>query len=248
MAPEIPTISERQIQLLKCLVEEYLETAEPVGSETLDKKYSLGISPATIRNEMVRLTDLGYLSQPHVSSGRSPTTKALRFYVDHIMKTRNLSVADEVSVKERVWDHRQELDKFLREATRALADKTKALAVTATENGDLYYAGVSNVLEMPEFYDYQLTRSLFETLDEFDFWWRILEAHSDPFDILIGDQFVGTTNLSQCGFIYRKFDSPIVSGAIGIVGPARLNFPAVIPMVRYVGDLIYELSRSMHRS
>jgi heat-inducible transcriptional repressor len=240
-----PTLSERQTFILKCLVEEFLQSAEPVGSETLDKKYNLGVSPATIRNEMVRLTDSGYLSQPHTSSGRSPTTKGLQFYVAHIMKPKDLSVAEEVAVKERVWDYREELDKLLREATKALAEKTKTLAVTVTGDRDLYYSGAANVLEMPEFYDYELMHSLLSRLDEYDFWWDVLEAHSDPFDILLGDQFESTQLFSRCGYIYRKFQTPHVSGAIGIVGPTRLHYPTIIPLVRYMGDLIFELGRSM---
>lgn len=247
MTQEHFVLSERQIQILRSLVEEYLQTAQPVGSETLEKKYSLGVSPATIRNEMVRLSDIGYLSQPHTSSGRSPTPKALRFYVDHIMKPKQLSVAEEVAVKERVWDYREEKDKLLREVTKALADRTKALAVTATQSGDLYYSGVANVLEMPEFYDYELTHSLFEMLDRYDFWWQILEQQHDPFDVLLGEQFVAKKQLSQCGYVYYKFQTDELSGAIGVVGPTRLNYPYVIPMVKYMGDLIGELTRKMSR-
>ena len=75
---QIPNLSERQIQILKAIIEEYIATAEPVGSETLDKKYNLGISPATIRNEMVRLTTMRLLNQSHTSGGRAPTPDALK--------------------------------------------------------------------------------------------------------------------------------------------------------------------------
>jgi len=113
----IKDLSQRQIQILKAMIEAYITTAQPVGSETLDKKYNLGVSPATIRNEMVRLTDMKFLSQPHTSSGRSPTPAALKYYVENLMKPKDMSVADEVSVKEKIWDYRQEVDKLLREAT-----------------------------------------------------------------------------------------------------------------------------------
>ena len=67
-------LTARQVEILKSLIEEYIETAEAVGSETLEKKHNLSASPATIRNEMVRLTDLGYLKKAHVSAGRIPTS------------------------------------------------------------------------------------------------------------------------------------------------------------------------------
>lgn len=237
-------LTQRQITILKTLIEEYVNTAEPVGSETLEKKHSLGVSPATIRNEMVRLTDMGLLKQPHTSAGRAPTPIALKYYVENLMKTKDMSVAEEVAVKEKIWDYRQEVDKLLREATKTLAQKTKTLALTATKEGDLYYAGAANILEMPEFYDYDLTHQLLATLDEFDFWWDVVSRGLDPFDILVGDELTAGGPLAQCGFIYYKFTTPHVSGAIGIVGPSRLNYPRVIPVVRYMGDLIRELASS----
>ena len=237
---QVKDLSPRQIQILKAIIEEYIATAEAVGSETLDKKYNLGVSPATIRNEMVRLTEVKLLKQPHTSSGRVPTPDALRFYVDVLMKPRHMSLTEEMSVKEKIWDVRAEVDKVLREATKALAFKTKALAITTTGDGDIYYAGVGNILDMPEFYDYELTHALFDTIEQFDYWWKLLEGHEGQFVILLGDELGGKT-LSQCGYIYNKFETPHVKGAIGVVGPFRLDYPAIVPVVRYMGNLISEL-------
>ncbi len=239
---EVKDLTQRQIQILKAVIEEYIATAEPVGSETLDKKYNLGVSPATIRNEMVRLTDMKLLHQPHTSAGRSPTPVAMKYYVEHIMKTKDMSVTDEVAVKEKIWDYRQEMDKLLREATKTLAERTKTLALTATKEGDLYYSGAANILDMPEFYDYELTHQLFVTLDQFDFWWAILEHQTDPFDVVLGEEMGARSLLSQCGFVYTKFETPHMSGAIGIVGPSRQNYACIVPYVRYMGGLIGEFA------
>ena len=193
---------------------------------------------------MVRLTEMKLLAQPHTSAGRSPTPVAMRYYVDHLMKTKDMSVADEVAVKDKIWEYRQEVDKLLREATKTLAEKTKMLALTATSDGDLYYAGAANILDMPEFYDYNLTHHLLATLDTPEFWWNLLEHDTDVFDIMLGDEIDPKVLLSQCGFVYEKFKSPHVSGAIGVVGPSRLNYPVVIPFVRYMGGLIGEFTSS----
>jgi heat-inducible transcriptional repressor len=238
-------LTPRQIQILKAIIEEYITTALPVGSETLDKKYNLGISPATIRNEMVRLTDMKFLHQPHTSAGRSPTPTAMRYYVEQLMRPHDMSVTDEVAVKEKIWDYRQEVDKLLREATKTLAERTKVLALTATKEGDLYYAGAANILDMPEFYDYELTHRLFETLDRYDFWWTILKEHENIFDIVLGDDMGQRGMLSQCGFIYARFTTPHVSGAIGVVGPSRLNYSDIVPVVRYMGGLIDEFAAGL---
>lgn len=238
-------LTERQTQILKALVEEYIETAQPVGSETLDKKYNLGISPATIRNEMVKLTAIRFLTQPHTSAGRSPTPKALKYYVKGLMSPKKLSVAEEVAVKEKVWDYRYQIDKFLRETTKALAQRTKTLALSATDKGDFFFSGTANILDMPEFFDIDLTKNLLLTLDEFDFWKNLFfEAPTeDPFRILLGQE-LGESILDPCGFVFSYFEIPSKGkGAIGVVGPLRLNYPSIVPTVRYFGDLVSEIAR-----
>ena len=190
---------------------------------------------------MVRLTQMKFLLQPHASAGRTPTPMALQYYVNNLMKQKVLSVSEEVSVKEKIWDHRQETDKLFREATKTLAQKTKTLAFTATGDGDLYYSGAANILDMPEFYDYELTHHLLATLDQAEFWWELLSTRQDPFSVLLGESYGSRLFLRQCGIVYYRFTTPRVNGAIGIVGPTRLNYPYIMPVVRYMGVLITEL-------
>ncbi|OGG15025.1 hypothetical protein A2773_02065 [Candidatus Gottesmanbacteria bacterium RIFCSPHIGHO2_01_FULL_39_10] len=239
-------LNDRQIQILKAIIEEYIETAEPVGSEKMDKKYNLGVSPATIRNEMVKLTKMGYLKQPHTSAGRTPSPLALKYYVSSLMKPEDLSVAEEVRVKQKLWDHKDKMDHLLREATRALASHTKTMSLAATDEGDIYTAGMGNILEMPEFYDIDMTRSLLSTLDQYDYWWDLFEKNLpvDGLHVLLGED-LGQTLLNHCGCIFVKFASPHHQGAIGIIGPQRLDFPHIIPVVRYIGNLVDEISGNL---
>ncbi len=79
-------ITERQGEILNRIVKEYITLAEPVSSQLLEKKHKFGLSPATIRNEMQKLTDDGYLLQPHTSAGRVPTDKGYRFFVDKLLE------------------------------------------------------------------------------------------------------------------------------------------------------------------
>jgi len=239
-------LSDRQNHILKAIVEEYIETASPVGSETLDKKYNLGISPATIRNEMVTLTELGYMKQPHTSAGRTPTSKALKLYVGKLMQTKELSVADEVTVKQKIWDYREELDKLLRESTKALAKQTKTMSIAATNDRDFYTSGLGNILEMPEFYDIDMTKHLLETLDEYDYWWDIFshfQESPDNLTIMLGED-MGEKLSDRCGGIFINFKSSDQQGVIGVVGPYRLDYQRIIPMVRYMGSLITEIVKS----
>ena len=120
-------LSERQRQILQAIIKEYVATAEPVGSETLEKKYNFGVSPATIRNEMVALTKAGFLEKPHTSAGRAPTHSAFRFYIKELMHEEKMSVTEEVAAKEKVWDWRHDFSRLLQEAARGLAHTYRRL-------------------------------------------------------------------------------------------------------------------------
>lgn len=235
-------LTPRQIDILKNIVSEYIDTAEAVGSETLEKKYDLGVSPATIRNEMAGMTKLGYLSKPHTSAGRIPSSKAIKFYINELMKEKELSVAEEVEAKEKVWDLRGQRDQFLREATKNLAQKTKALAVTATDEGGVYYAGYSNILEMPEFYDIDITKNLLSILEDVSYFDRIMHRLESECEVLLEDDFEEEM-LKPYGFVFTRFETRGHHiGTIGVIGPARMQYEMVVPVVRYFGNLVHEVA------
>jgi len=239
-------LTERQIQILKTLIEEYIETAEPVGSETLEKKHNLSASPATIRNEMVRLSELGYLKKPHTSAGRVPTPLGMKFYVKQLMKEKELSVTEEVALKEKVWDYREREPQCLKEITRCLAGKTGALAIATTSQGQVYSSGYANILDMPEFYDINVTKILLSALDEFEYL-RSVFANASPQEedihVLLGEE-LGPKLSGPYGFVFTHYQTPMnMEGEIGVLGPTRLNYTAVIPVVRYFGDLIEEIAK-----
>ncbi len=238
-------LTQRQIDILKSIIEEYVDTAEPVGSETLEKKHNLSASPATIRNEMVRLSDLGYLKKPHSSAGRVPTPEGMKLYVRELMKEKELSTVEEVAVKEKVWDYRDQAQRFLREVTKSLADKTKTLAIVSTEDGTLYVAGYSYILDMPEFFDIDVTKTLLSAIDEYDCFQNIFSKTPDTINedihVLVGEELGSQLN-GPYGFVYTRYHAPLQQvGEVGVLGPVRLDYPEVIPTVRYYGNLIEEL-------
>lgn len=238
-------LTQRQIEILKSLIEEYIETAEPVGSETLEKKHALSASPATIRNEMVRLTNYGYLKKTHISSGRVPTPNAMKFYVKQLMKEKELSVAEEVAVKEKVWDVRDREREFLKEVTRSLAEKTGAVAIAATDSGEYFISGYANILDMPEFFDIDLTKTLLSAIDEFECFRPLFEAagQDEEIQILLGED-LGPRLAGPYGFVFKRYITPAnAGGEIGVIGPARLNYTYVVPAVRYYGNLINEVAK-----
>lgn len=235
-------LTQRQIEILKHIIKEYIDTAEAVGSETLEKKYDLGVSPATIRNEMAEMVKLGYLSKPHTSAGSIPTSKAMKFYVNELMKEKELSVAEEVETKEKVWDLREQDDRFLREATKNLAQKTHTLAVSTTDSGNLFFSGYSNILEMPEFYDIDVAKNLLQILDEISYFDTIYGKIENECTVFLGDD-LGIELLRPYSFVFSKFETKKHhNGSIGVIGPARLRYESVVPLVRYFGSLIGDIA------
>ena len=239
-------LTARQTQILKAIIDEYIQTAEPVGSEALEKKYNLGISPATIRNEMVDLTRIDYLRQPHTSAGRVPTPKAMKFYIDQLMEEKQMSVAEEVKVKEDVFEKRQDVDELLNEATNALASVTRSLAVAALDEEEkLWHAGYANIFVNPEFTDIRATASLFSCLEEFQMMHELFFERMtglSPVEVIFGEE-LGWPGFGPIGVVGTRFDLAGKHGALGIIGPTRLPYYRIIPVVRYFRDLIEEVAQ-----
>lgn len=235
-------LSERQQALLKAIVEEYIESAEPIGSEVIEKKYSLGVSPATIRIEMGKLTEMGYLRQPHTSAGRTPTSMGMRFYISQLMQEKQLPITAEVSIKEKMWHQKYKKEKLLKVAVQALADRLDMMGMAVDEEGELMYAGASNILDFPEFYDIDVTRFVLSLFDENPRLQEIIGKAQGPnlVHILFGED-MEFEYLRSTSFVFTRygFDEE-KSGVIGVIGPARMNFPLVLPYVKYVRGLLME--------
>lgn len=239
----ITDLSDRQKQLFRAIVEEYIEQARPVGSQNLVEKYSLEVSPATVRNEMVRLIDEGLLEKPHSSAGRVPTTTGFRFYINELLEEEELPVIEEVSVKQRLWPQRFEKMKLFREAALALADSAQTLSMVLAEDS-LFYAGAVNILENPEFFDIDVTRTVLHLLDRRDLISEIFsKAVSDQgVNTLIGSE-LGLSNLAPCGLVFSNFETKDGLGTVGVLGPNRMNYRKIFPRVRYITGLITELGK-----
>ncbi len=238
-------LTERQKKLLRAVIEKYIETAEPIGSETIEKEAGLGVSPATIRNEMVRLTALGYLRQPYTSAGRIPTSQGMKFFVDQLMEEKALSLKDEVAIKEELGQGTEDrFDKLLKHTTKVLADQTRSLAVATDGEGEIYASGMANILEMPEFFDIDITKTVLAMLDKIEVLNQVfgLLLPQDQIKILFGEE-LGLPYLEPCGFVVVRYQSSDHAGVLGVIGPSRLNYPVVIPTMKYFAHLLGEISK-----
>ena len=119
---------ERRLEVLRAIVQDYVSTNDPVGSKALAERHDLGVSPATIRNDMAVLEEQGYITQPHTSAGRVPTDKGYRLFVDRLSAVKPLSVAERRAI-ERFLDGAVDLHDVLSRSVRLLAQLTRQVAV-----------------------------------------------------------------------------------------------------------------------
>lgn len=236
-------LTDRQIKLLEAIILEYSESSEPVGSKTVVKKYSIKASPATIRNEMAALLEDGYLEMMHTSSGRIPTSRAFRYFVEKLMTEDELPVLQEVAVKQRLWPQRFEFGKLLRNAVLSLSESTRNMAIALTEDGFITSAGSVHILDNNEFWDIDVTKSALNLADNFDELFRLLTGLSKDGDVnvAVGEE-IDYPNMDQAALVFSKFISGNKAGFISVLGPSRMKYSFVVPSVRYTKNLLEELS------
>ena len=232
-------ITERQRDILCQIIEEYAETASPVGSVTLAKLFD--VSPATIRAEMARLESLGLIAQPHTSAGRVPTDAGYRFYVNNLEEANYPMPAPERSahaLEVRV-NSQSRADTAIRGAVDALAELTGNLGL-ATIDGQLYLTGISHLFAQPEFVDTRRVQAVAKLLDNLEPWLREA-APGEALNIFIGRENP-ISKTSDVSLIISKFRSPYSDKSyIGVLGPTRQNYSKVMALVRHAGNMLEDI-------
>lgn len=238
-------MTERQAKLLGAIIEQYAEIAVPVGSVTLAKLF--GVSSATIRSEMARLEELGFITQPHTSAGRIPTDKGYRCYVNKLNDIR-MSTDDSPKVMDRgtraidarVATHTNRTDRAIRSAVDSLVDLTHNLGL-ATIGDQLYISGIGNLFSQPEFaanpHNVQQVARLLDNLEP----WLREAAPNEPLNVFIGaENPIGKS--SQSSLIISRFRSPYSDNSyIGVLGPTRQDYAKVMRLVRHTGAMLEEV-------
>lgn len=235
-------LTDRQAQILSAIIEEYAETASPVGSVTLAKLFN--VSSATIRAEMAKLENYGLITQPHTSAGRVPTDAGYRYYVNAISAQGYPAYIDDKpldrgahALEVRVTSQSR-ADAAIRSAVDLLVELTENLGL-ATIGDQLYLSGISRLFTQPEFTDPRRVKAVAKLLDNLEPWLREA-APGEPLNIFIGQENpIGKT--SGASLIISKFRSPFSDCSyIGVLGPTRQNYGRVMSLVRCAGDMLEE--------
>lgn len=233
-------LTDRQAQILKAIIEEHIATAQPIASVELVVKRGLPVSGATVRNIMADLVRNGFLRMGHVSSGRTPTDRAYRYYVNDLMQEDGVSVLEEMSLKQKVWESRYEEFKLIRSAVQALSEVTDYMAFGISGDGFAHFAGASKVFEIPEFYEIDVTKAVFKLIDDFNLIKSVLEQNTyGDINVLIGRE-IGLANMEPISIIFGRTRIGQREYYLGLITPARNKYDKNIPLVRHMIKLLIE--------
>ncbi|MFA4982489.1 MAG: hypothetical protein WC592_08510 [Candidatus Omnitrophota bacterium] len=232
----------RQEEVLAIIVAHYVDTAEPVGSRFVSRK--LGLSSATIRNCMADLEDMGFIMHPHTSAGRIPTDKGYRYYIDSIMRVKNLNEHMVRAINEQYDQAMRSLEDVMEKTCHLISGLTNYVGLTIFSQYDkLYMDGASHIIEQPEFKDLKKLYIILKCLEEKRDILNLLgdELNDERLTIHIGKEN-RSTRLSECSIVSRGYKMKgKVTGRVGVIGPKRMAYEKVIPTVEFLADTVTEL-------
>lgn len=230
-------MTDRQQAILNAIVEQYAEVASPVGSSLLAKAFK--VSSATIRAEMAELEKDGFIYQPHTSSGRVPTDKGYRYYVNNLSEASELGERRGERALAAHVQHAGTPDTMIRNAVDTLVGLTHNLGL-ATIGNQLYISGLGNLFGQPEFLDSLHVQQVARLLDNLEPWLREA-APASPLSVYIGQENpIGRT--AGCSLVIRRFSGPLSDrNYIGILGPTRQSYRDVMNLVSRAGRELEEL-------
>ena len=202
-----------------------------------------GVSSATIRSEMAKLEDMGFIVQPHTSAGRIPTDAGYRFYVNSLNEAQaeqpQLLDRSARAIDARVSGAGDRADRAIRSAVDSLVELTQNLGI-ATIGDELYLSGIGNLFSQPEFMQGEHAQQVARLLDNLEPWLR--EARpNEPLNVYIGaENPIGKA--SGATLIISKFRSPYSDNSyIGVLGPTRQSYAKVMRLVRHTGAMLEEI-------
>ncbi|MFA5169142.1 MAG: hypothetical protein WC420_00130 [Candidatus Paceibacterota bacterium] len=229
-------ISERQAQIIKNLVREYIKTAEPVSSKFLAEKYDFGICPSAIRIEFQYLIKEGYLEQPHTSAGRIPTDKAYRYFVDTLKERKEEKVEVEL---EKILKGMSDKFKMASEITKFMADNSSSFVnLHFFREGFDLKEGFDEIFKEPEAKDESFVSSLVSFMENFEK--NIEKLHDSKSMVFIGKENP-IPRTKDITLICSECNLPGQKAFITILGPKRMDYEKNIRLINSLNKALEEL-------
>ena len=262
----MPYQDDREESIFRCIVESYIETASPVGSRAVSKHYGGSLSPASIRNVMADLEEMGLIQHPHTSAGRIPTARGYRHYVDNLMCDLEKMETDIPELHE-ILSQTEDIEDVAEKVSRLLADLTHNAGVFFVKNvkrisvlrdqpiefgskrlettqgyNRLYVDGTSHVFEQPEFSDIHRAQMLLKAIELKEELTSFLDRGLDEekIHIYIGEE-IQCGQLSDFSMVVKQYSlqgRPM--GCVGVIGPTRMHYEKTVGVVSRLADTMTE--------
>ncbi len=231
-------MKERKKAILSAIINEHVGSmGKTVPSKALVDKYDLQLSSATIRNEMADLEEEGLIYQPHTSAGRVPTEKGWQYYIENFLVEKEPTKGD-MTLLQKALHKRKEADKevAVKEVARTLAQLSQNAVFVGFNPDNVYYTGLSNLFNKPEFKDIDLIRNMTEIVDHLDdVIVQLFNKVTDNPRVLVGSE---NPFGSECSTIFSAYQfGSEQPGLIGVLGPMRMNYEDTYALVHFTKKL-----------
>lgn len=231
-------MNDRQKQVLKVIVEEFVKTHEPVSSNHVVEMLPFEVSSATVRNDMVELTDAGFLAQPHTAAGRVPTDQGYREYIKTTMaEQKELSVRQREMLSAHFKKLKSLQDRF-REAAKMLSELSGSVGLLIDEGDQVYMSGLANLPKLPEFRDNDFGEEFMGLLEDPAAQMKKMAAKQDA---NVPQVFLGTDNPvnGKASIVITRFGTN-GKKIISVVGPVRMHYGKALPAIEYITKILNE--------
>lgn len=227
-------VTERQKEILMAIIREFMESADEVGSIALLEKYDLGVSSATVRNEMVRLMNLGLLEKSHTSSGRHPTDQALRLYVSNILGNCSLNPMITVEIRKEIFRDRFSKDTVVDSILTVVSDETESVSFVIIDGIQRYW-GISQLFKYEELRDSEKLQRIVNILEDENFLVNLVKKYGGSGVSLIIGEESGIKGLEECAIAFTKMQFWNARDSyVGVIGSKRMDYAKTVPALREV--------------
>lgn len=233
--------SERSLAILRAIVEDYIDTREPVGSKAIVDRHDFGVSAATIRNDMMQLEEEELITAPHTSSGRVPTDKGYRVFVDQLHEMRPMTAAQRHAI-ERFLGESDDLDQLYGRTVRVLSQLTGQLAMVAYPGVErLVVSGTANLVRTEQDFSGRII-DVMDAIDEQVVVLRLLAETARDHEVAVT---IGRENapfgLTETSVVSSEFTTGAGTSLVGVLGPTRMNYSSNIVAVRAVARYLSQM-------
>lgn len=226
-------LNKRKKLILKKVVEEYIKKAKPISSGILAKKDFPKLSSATLRNEMLDLTRIGLLFQPHTSAGKVPTENAFKFFLDNFLEKKELNTTEK-NIFLKIKNNYQDERKKIKELAKELAQQAKEAIIVAFSKDDYFYTGLSYLFSQPEFQDLSFIYSISEVIDHLDETMKNIFDKIEEIKILLGEE---NPFGNKCSIILAPLKKSKQKIVIGLLGPIRMDYSKNLSLIKFIETL-----------